>query len=547
MVMTSEKTDPEALYRTAEGDFAHYEKVKDLIDECIDLALNYRQSGHPGGSRSKVHLLLALLFSGAMRWDVLHPWRPFGDRFVLSAGHTVPLIYARLAVLNEALRARHERDGDARFAFPDDGRWALTWEQLLKLRRRGGLPGHAEMEGKTLFLKFNTGPSGHGMPPAAGEAVALKLAGAEEVKVFVVEGEGGLTPGASHETRNTAWGLGLNNLVFLVDWNDYGIDDTPIHEVVPGTPESWFGAYDGRVTGALEGSEWAPVTRAVLEAARGENPERRPSIAWFKTRKGRGYGKYDNKSHGSPHAMNSPEFWAVRRAFMERHGVTYEGVDLPAPTDAAEQEAQARRNFERATSRPRPPPPPLHSPHPPPHPRRGGRHQRPADRGGDLRPLSGRGVQPRRPRVEDLRRPAHHRRDRLPAVDLEAARREGAQPRRAGRLGVVDQRLRQGRVRAAPGDRLLSRPGRLDQHRGLRQGFRRDARLGLVPARHEPTRRAAAPADHRVHQRGADGRPGHRQPGVGPDEVVQRVLGRLLDLRLVLVPQIQTHSPLLPP
>ena len=92
------------------------------------------------------------------------------------------------------------------------------------------------MEGKTLFLKFNTGPSGHGMPPAAGEALALKHAGADEVKVFVVEGEGGLTPGATHETRNSAWGLGLTNLVFLVDWNDYGIDDPSISSVVHGTP-----------------------------------------------------------------------------------------------------------------------------------------------------------------------------------------------------------------------------------------------------------------------------------------------------------------------
>ncbi len=63
------------------------------------------------------------------------------------------------------------------------------------------------------------------------------------------------------------------------------------------------------------------MTRAVLEAARGENPDGVPSVAWFKTRKGRGYGKYDNKSHGTPHAMNSPEFWAVRKEFMERHGV----------------------------------------------------------------------------------------------------------------------------------------------------------------------------------------------------------------------------------
>ncbi len=290
----------DALYRTAERDFARWEILKDLIDESIDLALNYRQSGHPGGSRSKVHALLALLFSGAMRWDLRRPWRPFQDRFVLSAGHTVPLVYATLAVLNEGLRARHERDGDDRFAFPDDGQWALTWEHLLRLRRRGGLPGHAEMEGKTLFLKFNTGPSGHGMPPAAGEALALKLAGAEEVKVFVVEGEGGLTPGASHETRHTAWGLGLSNLVFLVDWNDFGIDERPLSSVVYGTPEDWFERYGWRVTGTEEGSEWAPVTRAVLEAARGDNPQRVPSVAWFKTRKGRGYGKYDAKSHGTP-------------------------------------------------------------------------------------------------------------------------------------------------------------------------------------------------------------------------------------------------------
>jgi transketolase len=340
----------DALFAVARRDFERWEVIKDLVDESIDLALNYRQSGHPGGSRSKVHLLLATLFSGAMRWDLRQPWRPFQDRFVLSAGHTVPVIYATLAVLNEGLRARRERDTDERFAFPDNGRWALTWENLLTLRRRGGLPGHAEMEGRTLFLKFNTGPSGHGMPPAAGEALALKLAGANDVKVFVVEGEGGLTPGASHETRNTAWGLGLSNLVFLVDWNDFGIDDFALSSVVHGTPESWFSGYGWRVSGTEQGSEWAPVTRAVLEAARGANPGSVPSVAWFKTRKGRGYGKYDNKSHGTPHPMNSPEFWLVRRGFMDKYGVGYEGVDELAPPDSEARDAQARANFTVAMS-----------------------------------------------------------------------------------------------------------------------------------------------------------------------------------------------------
>jgi len=338
-------SNPDALYSAAEASFGDWELLKDVVDEFIDLALNYRQSGHPGGSRSKVHLFLATLLSGAMRWDVTHPWRRFADRFVLSAGHTVPLVYATLAVLNETMRARYETEGDPAFAFPDEGRWALTWEDLLTLRHRGGLPGHAEMAGKTLFLKFNTGPSGHGMPPAAGEALALKLAGLEEVKVFAVEGEGGLTPGASHETRNAAWGLGLSNLVFLVDWNDFGIDAFRASSVVPGTPETWFGAYGWRVAGTELGMEWGPVTRAVLEAARGANPAGVPSVAWFQTRKGRGYGKYDNASHGTPHPINSPEFWAVRRLFMEKYGVEYEGVDAPAP---AQPGAQARENLSRA-------------------------------------------------------------------------------------------------------------------------------------------------------------------------------------------------------
>src|SRR3954466_5982523 len=114
MVLKTQPTTVGDLFSAAERDFDKYEIVKDLGGECIDLALNYRQSGHPGGSRSKVHMLLSLMLSGAMRWDVLHPWRPFGDRFVLSAGHTVPLIYTTLAVLNEAFRLPFERDGSPR-------------------------------------------------------------------------------------------------------------------------------------------------------------------------------------------------------------------------------------------------------------------------------------------------------------------------------------------------------------------------------------------------------------------------------------------------
>ena len=97
-------------YKTLSPQFAYWEKTKDLIDQLLDIILNYRQSGHPGGSRSKVHILVTTLLGGAMRWDIRNPEKRFGDRFVLGAGHTIPLIYCTLAVLNEALRIKHGAD-----------------------------------------------------------------------------------------------------------------------------------------------------------------------------------------------------------------------------------------------------------------------------------------------------------------------------------------------------------------------------------------------------------------------------------------------------
>ncbi len=332
-------------YGQLEPDFEKWEKIKDIIDQFIDISLNYRQSGHPGGSRSKVHLLVATLLSGVMRWDIRHPENRFGDRFILSAGHCVPLIYATFACLNESLRAMYDWTGDPRYLVPEAHERQLTWPDLSRLRRNKGLAGHAESEGKTLFLKFNTGPSGHGSPPSAGEAMALKRAGADGVKVFTVEGEGGLTPGAAHETKNSAWGLGLDNLYYMIDWNDYGIDDFAASTVVNGTPETWFAPYGWRVFGTEHGSEFGPVTRALLETHLTDNETHVPSMTWFKTRKGRDYLVYDYKSHGVPHKMNNEMFWELRKQFSEKYGTRWVGMGDPAPTTEEAVQEQCLANL----------------------------------------------------------------------------------------------------------------------------------------------------------------------------------------------------------
>lgn len=338
--------DVSKLFAAQAAQFPHWELIKDVIDQQIDLMLNYRQSGHPGGSRSKVHFMVATLLSGAMRWDIRRPEKRFGDRFVLVAGHTAPLVYATLAVFNEALRLMHHRTGDPKYLVPGGPARQLTWENLLTLRHHGGLPGHVEMAGKNLFVKFNTGPSGHGAPVAAGEALALKHAGAGGVRVFAFEGEGGHTAGCHHETKNTAYGLGLDNLFFVLDWNDFGIDDQPVSSVVHGTPRDWYASYGWHIHEAENGSDWSDVTRALLEMVEGHNPPQRPGLMFGKTRKGREYHVYDNKSHGVPHKLNSEMFWRCRQDFSDKYGVTWVGQDQPPPAtrDALLKQAAANLN-----------------------------------------------------------------------------------------------------------------------------------------------------------------------------------------------------------
>ena len=337
----------EQKYKTLSAHFDKWEKIKDLVDQNIDLMINISQSGHPGGTRSKVHAFICLLLCGEFRWDIRHPEKAFGDRFILSAGHTAPLIYASFAILNEAFRLKYRQTQDARYKLNPN--FAVFQEDLIDFRRNGGLSGHAEMEGKTLFLKWNTGPSGHGLPAAAGQALALKRAGAADVKVIALEGEGGLTPGASHEAKNSAWGLGLNNLFFLVDWNDFGIDDRPTSSVVHGSPEDWFSPYGWNVFKANDGSNWADLTQGYLQLFHAQHSSSAPGMLYFKTRKGRGYGVYDNKSHGAPHKMNSEPFWKTKEAFVEKYGVTFANYGEPAPATVDEQRAQAIQNLNAVT------------------------------------------------------------------------------------------------------------------------------------------------------------------------------------------------------
>ena len=330
--------------------YQYWEVTKDLIDQCIDISLNLSQSGHPGGSRSKVQGMLITLLSGAMRWDIRDPSKRFADRFVLVAGHDNPLVYSTLAILNESLRIKYEQTQDSKYLVRNSEEFQLTWEDLLMLRRNKGLPGHAEMEGKTLFFKFNTGPSGHGSPPAAGEALAHKLAGTDQVKVFAFEGEGGLSTGATHETLNSAWGLGLGNIVYYIDWNDYGIDSRPFSSIVKSTPQELFETKGWHVEGTDDSEDWESFTTAYYDLLVGKAKNNIPKMIYAKSRKGRGYYVFDEKSHGVPHKRNSELFWKTKEDFSTKYDVSFDGFGESAAETREEQVEQATTYFKTVLS-----------------------------------------------------------------------------------------------------------------------------------------------------------------------------------------------------
>ena len=96
--------------------------------------------------------------------------------------------------------------------------------------------------------------------------------------------------------------------------------------------------------------DWPDVTAALVEMMTTRNPEQRPNVAWFKTRKGRGYEVYDNKSHGTPHKFNSKLFWKTKRAFMDKYGFTFDGFGEPGPEQIEARREQTAGHYRKVFS-----------------------------------------------------------------------------------------------------------------------------------------------------------------------------------------------------
>jgi transketolase len=153
-------------------------------------------TGHPTSCMSMADIMAALFFA-EMRFDPKDPKNPESDRFVLSKGHSAPILYA---------------------AWAEAG--AFDRSELLKLRDI-----HSDLEGhptpRLPFVDVATGSLGQGICAAIGCALNARRIGSP-YRTYVLLGDGESAEGSVWEAANVGALDRLDNLCGITDVNGLG-------------------------------------------------------------------------------------------------------------------------------------------------------------------------------------------------------------------------------------------------------------------------------------------------------------------------------------
>jgi transketolase len=296
-------------------DLSRLDHLAKIIRGLIFTTVENAQSGHPGGSSSKVEQFLALTLGGSLAFDPADPKHPGRDRVIWSAGHCTPLLYGGQALYYEALRRTGRQFSEAVVN-------CVLPEELLRFRRIDGPSGHAESIYP--FCDYSTGPSGHGFCAAGGMALSHRASGLP-TRVWVFMGDAESEEGMTYEARNVLVSAGAENLVVSLDYNHFGIDG-PIEEVMSVPYLNYWLGLGWNVIEA-DGHNVNELMYAYALAAKMKN--KRPTVVIALTRKGRAYGKLENSaaSHGSPIAHD--EYVAL----MRKLGFKIDGAEKAVAAD----------------------------------------------------------------------------------------------------------------------------------------------------------------------------------------------------------------------
>lgn len=258
------------------------------IRRNVVTSVYHAKSGHPGGSLSLADIM-TYLYLNKMNVDPENPTWEKRDRFVLSKGHTAPVLYSALA---------------ARGFFPE--------EDLKTLRKTTSyLQGHPSL-GKIPGVDMSTGSLGQGISVAAGMALGAKLEG-ETYNVYTVLGDGELEEGEVWEAAMFAAAKGLDHLIAVVDNNGLQIDGN-IEEVNSPYPiDRKFSAFGWNVI-VIDGHDFDAIHDAFTMA---EGYNGKPTVIIAKTIKGKGVSFMEDRAGWHGKAPNDEEYAQAMRELKE--------------------------------------------------------------------------------------------------------------------------------------------------------------------------------------------------------------------------------------
>jgi transketolase len=223
-------------------------------------------SGHPAGSLGIVDILVALYFK-LLKHNPKNPEWENRDRFLLSAGHLCPALYATLAAAGY---------------FPQ--------EELMTLRALGSrLQGHSHRNSPP-GVEISAGSLGQGLSVTCGMALGAKL-DKKNYKIICLTSDGEHDEGQVWEAAMFATKYKLSNIVQIIDRNHIQIDGTT-ETIMPIEPlKDKYQAF-GWQTLKIDGHDFEQIIQAYTKANASVD---KPTVIIAKTIPGKGVSFMEGK------------------------------------------------------------------------------------------------------------------------------------------------------------------------------------------------------------------------------------------------------------
>tara|TARA_Y100000310_G_scaffold301387_1_gene337849 strand:- start:3128 stop:5080 length:1953 start_codon:yes stop_codon:yes gene_type:complete len=253
------------------------------------VALHAAGSGHSGGSLSCMDLVAAA-YLNVMNHDPKNPKLEDRDRFLFSAGHKAPALYAALGY-------------SGYFDIKD----------LMKLRKLEspyqGHPHWLKLEG----VEASTGSLGQGLSIAIGFALRAKL-DKKDYRIYCLMGDGEQQEGQVWEAAMEASHYKLGNLTAIVDVNNLQIDGN-VSDVMTIQPlKEKYESFGWNVI-EIDGHDMQQIVDAYSKTATDK-----PTVILAKTVKGKGVSFMEDQAGWHGKAPNREELETTLKEL---------GVELP--------------------------------------------------------------------------------------------------------------------------------------------------------------------------------------------------------------------------